>query len=171
MYVQVQFLYNIMKYSNNFKFFSTQASQQRASTPYSWSTGLVDSTSQVQNWILAINIIYQFQPYYCHPPQVSSLGCAPHLPRFRLHGPPRRAGWRDWSTACRDVIALIRQVNGERSPIGIKFKPIPATSTNIIQDKHNVTGDKLKNDWKSEAGNLFFGLKKIKKFKIQNLKI
>ena len=58
---------------------------------------------------------------------------APHLPRFRLHGPPRRAGWRDWSTACRDVIALIRQVNGERSPIGIKFKPIPATSTNIIQ--------------------------------------
>ena len=133
MYVQVQFLYNIMKYSNNFNFFSTQASQQRASTPYSWSTGLVDSTSQVQNWIQAINIIYQFQPYYCHPPQVSSLGCAPHLPRFRLHGPPRRAGWRDWSTACRDVIALIRQVNGERSPIGIKFKPIPATSTNIIQ--------------------------------------
>ena len=58
---------------------------------------------------------------------------APRLPRFRLHGPPRRAGWRDWSTACRDVIALIRQVNGERSPIGIKFKPIPATSTNIIQ--------------------------------------
>ena len=39
-----------------------------------------------------------------------------------------------------------------------------------VQDKHNVTGDKLKNDWKSEAGNLFFGLKKIKKFKIQNSK-
>ena len=36
---------------------------------------------------------------------------APHLPRFRLHGPPRRAGWRDWSTACRDVTALICQVD------------------------------------------------------------
>ena len=32
-------------------------------------------------------------------------------------------------------------------------------------------GADVKNDWKSEAGNLFFGLKKIKKFKIQNLKI
>ena len=69
-----------MKYSNNFNFFSTQASQQRASTPYSWSTGLLDSTSQVQNWIQAINIIYQFQPYYRHPPQVSSLV----LPRVYL---------------------------------------------------------------------------------------
>jgi len=52
MYVQVQFLYNIMKYSNNFNFFSTQASQQRASTPYTWSTGLVDSTSKVSSLVL-----------------------------------------------------------------------------------------------------------------------
>jgi len=29
-----------------------QASQQRASTPYSWSTGLVDSTSKVSSLVL-----------------------------------------------------------------------------------------------------------------------
>ena len=79
MYVQVQFLFNIMKYSNNFNFFSTQASQQRASPLYSWSTGLVDSTSNCTD-LNSGDQFYQVQPYYCHPPQVSSLV----LPRVYL---------------------------------------------------------------------------------------
>ena len=55
---------------------------------------------------MAISIIEQFRLFYRHPPQVSNLV----LPRACLAS-TQRAGWRDWLTGCRDVRALIRQVD------------------------------------------------------------
>ena len=55
---------------------------------------------------------YRSIPATLSPPTPGLKSCsAQRLSLFKLCGHSSRAGWRDWSTACRDVTALICQVD------------------------------------------------------------
>ena len=55
---------------------------------------------------------YRSIPATLSPPTPGLKSCsAQRLSLFKLCGHSSRAGWRDWLTACRDVMALICQVD------------------------------------------------------------
>ena len=55
---------------------------------------------------------YRSIPATLSPPTPGLKSCsAQRLSLFKLCGHSSRAGWRDWLTGCRDVRALIRQVD------------------------------------------------------------
>jgi len=69
---------------------------------------------------------YRSIPATLSPPIPGLKSCsAQRLSLFKLCGHSSRAGWRDWSTACRDVTALICQVWQFRLPPKLPRGPCP----------------------------------------------